>query len=156
MTMRLTVPGFLTAADTDARTMHGLAVPWNTRGNTSAGPTVFVRGSIMVPADPSNVKLCWEHDRTEVHGHALSFLDAPAALLTTLKADATERGSLILAGAAGKMRDGLSVGVDVLDAEYIDDVLHVQSAFLREISSVGVPAWNDARAALPIRKEMPA
>lgn len=156
MTMRLHVPGYLTAADTDARIMHGLAVPWNVRGNTSAGPTVMVRGSIMVPADPSNVKLCWEHDRTEVHGHAVSFLDTPAALLATLRADDTERGTLILNGAAGKMRDGLSVGVDVLDAEYVDDVLHVTAAFLREISSVGVPAWNDARAALPIRKETAA
>jgi len=146
----------VTAADSDGRTLHGLAVPWNTRGNTSAGPTLFVRGSIMVPADPSNVKLCWEHDRTEVHGHALSFLDAPPALLTTLRADETERGNAILTGAAGKMRDGLSVGVDVLDAHYVDDVLHVLSAFLREISSVGVPAWNDARAAQPSRKEIPA
>lgn len=156
MTMRLHVPGIITAGDPNTRTLHALAVPWFTRGNTSAGPTIFARGSIMVPADPSNVKLCWEHDRTEVHGHALSFLDTPAALLTTLRADETERGTAILTGAAGKMRDGVSVGVDVLDAEYRDDVLHVVSAFLREISSVGVPAWNDARAAIPTRKETPA
>lgn len=149
MTMRLTIPGLVTAADPETRTLHGLAVPWNVRGNTSAGPTIIARGAILVPADPTNVKVCWEHDRAEVHGHALSFLDTPVALLTTLRTDTTERGNAIMAGATSKMRDGLSVGIDVLDAEYHDGVLHVSGAFLREISSVGVPAWNDARTVVP-------
>lgn len=143
----------LTASVPDAGGLiHGLIVPWNVRGNTSAGPTVVRRGAILTPPRASDVKLCWEHDRTEVHGHAVSFLDFPAGLAATLRADDTERGRAIVAGAGTAMRDGLSVGLDILDADHDGETLTVLRALLREISSVGVPAWNDARATAP-RKE---
>jgi HK97 family phage prohead protease len=134
------------AAENGGGLIHGLAVPWNVRGNTSAGPTIINRGAVLVPADRSNVKLLWEHDRTDVHGHAVSFLDMPTGLLATMRVDSTARGAAILAGAGRKMRDGLSVGLDIVDADHDGDLLTVRRAILREISSVGVPAWNDARA----------
>lgn len=131
------------------RIVHGLIVPWNVIGSTSAGRTLIRRGAIAVPQDSTRVKLLLEHDRTNVYGHALAFLDTPAALLSSFAVETGTVGDAILAGAAAKMRDGLSVGLDILAAERdADDVLVVTAAVLRETSSVGVPAWDDARATI--------
>lgn len=132
--------------DAAARTVSGLILPWDIVGNTSAGPTRFVRGSVRIPPVLSRVKLLVEHDHNRVAGYGAGFLDTPAALLATYFVAPTPLGEMVLSDADALLRDGLSVGVDILRASYDrDGVLVVSDALLRETSSVSVPAWDDAR-----------
>ena len=139
---------YLTAADVQpasidgpARTVHATILPWNSTANTSAGPTLFARGSVQL-SKHDNVAWLVEHDRNRVVGHGTSFLDTPAALLGTFHAPDTWDQELT----AASMRTGWSVGVDVIDASVNrDGVLVVTKATLREVSSCSVPAWDAAR-----------
>lgn len=132
--------------DPVARTISGLVLPWNVVGNTSMGPTRFARGSVRIPNPMHRVKLLKEHDRHAVAGYAAGFLDTPAALLATYYVAPTRLGADLLDEADALLRDGLSVGVDLLRAEWDrDGVLQVSAALLRETSIVAVPAWDDSR-----------
>jgi HK97 family phage prohead protease len=134
-------------ADIGARTITGMVMPWGAVGFTSLGPCTFARGSIDVPTDPSRVKLLREHDRTNPVGHAVAFRDEPAGLWATFRVPETPAGDLALLEASERLRDGLSVGVDVLAGEHdAQGVLQVSAALLNETSQVALPAYADARA----------
>lgn len=135
------------------RTLTGLVVPFGKPGQTSAGMLRFDDQSVRVPDDPSRVKLLIEHDgRGEVIGHGTAFETTEAGLVGTFAVDDSPIATWALASAHKKLRDGLSIGIE-LDAE-VNDALSrnpgmkagsLARGLQREVSLVSIPAFDDSR-----------
>lgn len=141
--------------DVNARTITGLSVPYGRPGQTGMGRLSFRQGGLAVPAETSRVKLLREHDQGgDVVGHATELLDDPAGMFARFKVDEGAAGDEALRSARAKMRDGLSIGVELDDAtqerlrqQRAKGGVAVASGSLREVSLVAVPAFDDARVA---------
>lgn len=133
-------------ASLERRTISGQLVPWDTIGHTSAGPTRFAAGSVELPADLSRVKLLRDHDASSPIGYLVDAHDTGTGLYGTFRVPETAAGDLALLEAAEKLRDGLSVGVQLVDYSRSPDALEVASSTLSEVSQVALPAFDDARA----------
>lgn len=141
--MKLTFTAALTAADTKRRTIAGRVVTWDETGLTSAGPAKFAAGS-LTPAE--DVVLRLEHDRTRPIGRALSLADGKTGLDAVFSVAATSAGNDALVEAAEGYRNGLSVGVLVVESHVDDDGATVITAGeLEEVSLVTHPAIDSAR-----------
>jgi HK97 family phage prohead protease len=139
----------LTAAshvDPARRRIYGTIVPYDVVGHTSAGPTVFAAGSIVIPDDPGRVKMLVQHDANPAAvGVGASFEDRGGEVVGTFTFPPGARGDAALAEAASGLRDGLSVGVLIDAYATKDGVLYVTRARLNEVSLVTIPAFEDAR-----------
>ena len=141
--MRITFSTNLTAADAESRIIAGRIVSWNEIGHTSAGPTKFARDSIELSDD---VRLLREHDRANPLGRALSVKEHEAGIDARFRIVGTTAGNDALVEAAEQLRDGLSVGVELLASTQDDDgTLVVTAARLDEVSLVAHPAIDSAR-----------
>ena len=138
LTFSLTVE----AADADRRVIAGKIVPFDGEiGNTNVGPVRFSKGSI----DFSNrVKLLLEHRNTEPIGFAQRIEERPEGLWAEFSVAATTRGNDALVEASQGLRDGFSVGVEVIASKPVDGVLTVTKSRLREVSLVESPAFASA------------
>jgi HK97 family phage prohead protease len=151
--MKINFPITLTAADSRKRTISGTIVTWGERGNTSAGATVFEKGSIDFSKP---VKLLLEHDRTRPIGKLMDITADNAGIEATFKIAGTIAGDDSLLEAAEGLRDGFSVGVMVDDWENKDGVMSITAAKLIEVSLVTDPAIDSARVADVAATETPA
>jgi len=142
--MKINFPITLTAADSRKRTISGTIVTWGERGNTSAGATVFEKGSIDFSKP---VKLLLEHDRTRPIGKLMDITADDAGIEATFKIAGTIAGDDSLLEAAEGLRDGFSVGVLVDNWENKDGVMSISAAKLIEVSLVTDPAIDSARVA---------
>jgi hypothetical protein len=145
--------------DVPRRQISGLAVPWGIPGRTMLGTIRFASGSIRYPADLSRIKLLVQHDVNRSVGYALELADLadPAGLGSLFTVPDGAAGDAALAEAANRVRDGLSVGVDLDDDVYealwaqmfSDDPSGVVDArgTLREVSLCAIPVFDDARVA---------
>lgn len=133
-------------ASLERRTISGQLVPWDTIGHTSAGPTRFAAGSVTLPADLSRVKLLRDHDASSPIGYLVDAQDTGTGLYGTFRIPETAAGDVALLEASEKLRDGLSVGVQLVDYSRSPDALEVASSTLSEVSQVALPAFDDARA----------
>jgi hypothetical protein len=95
--MKINFPVTLTAADNRKRTISGTIVTWGERGNTSAGATVFEKGSIDFSKP---VKLLLEHDRTRPIGKLMDITADDAGIEATFKIAGTIAGDDSLLEAA--------------------------------------------------------
>jgi HK97 family phage prohead protease len=137
----------IVAAESNSRTLSGTIVPFGGEvGNTSAGAVTFEAGS-FVELDPSKVKLLLEHDRTRPVGVAKSFQVTESGIDATFSVAETTAGNDLLVEAAQGLRDGFSVGANVLDYRYEQNVMVVTAAELMEVSAVTYPAFSSARVA---------
>jgi HK97 family phage prohead protease len=141
--MKLTMPIKITAADSESRTISGRIVTFDEVANTSAGRTVFAKGSVQ----PTNVKLNLEHDRTRPIGKTLSmnFSEDGTGIDAVFKIANTVAGSDALAEAMEGLRDGFSVGVGVDEYDTVDGAMVIKSSELVEVSLVTEPAVRSAR-----------
>ena len=130
------------AADTERRLIAGKIVPFDGEiGNTNVGPVRFSKGSI----DFSNrVKLLLEHRNTEPIGFAQKIEERTDGLYAEFSVAATTRGNDALIEASQGLRDGFSVGVEVIASKPVDGVLTVTKSRLREVSLVESPAFASA------------
>jgi len=151
--MKINFPVTLTAADSRKRTISGTIVTWGERGNTSAGATVFQKGSIDFSKP---VKLLLEHDRTRPIGKMMDITADKNGIEATFKIAGTIAGDDSLLEAAEGLRDGFSVGVMVDDWENKDGVMSISAAKLIEVSLVTDPAIDSARVADVAATETPA
>jgi HK97 family phage major capsid protein len=151
--MKINFPVTLTAADSRKRTISGTIVTWGERGNTSAGATVFEKGSIDFSKP---VKLLLEHDRTRPIGKMMDITADSNGIEATFKIAGTIAGDDSLLEAAEGLRDGFSVGVMVDDWENKDGVMSISAAKLIEVSLVTDPAIDSARVADVAATETPA
>ena len=151
--MKINFPVTLTAADGRKRTISGTIVTWGERGNTSAGATVFEKGSIDFSKP---VKLLLEHDRTRPIGKLMDITADDAGIEATFKIAGTIAGDDSLLEAAEGLRDGFSVGVMVDDWENKNGIMSITAAKLIEVSLVTDPAIDSARVADVAATETPA
>lgn len=141
-------------ADTAAREVAGLVVPYGPAGSTSDGLLSFRPGSLTWASDVSRVKLLRAHDQDAPLGHAIELRETPSGLWGRFTVAEGPAGDQYLAEVADRRRDGLSVGV-FLDAGTKQRLRRAQpgqvvagSGVIRETSGVSVPAFDDARAQL--------
>jgi HK97 family phage major capsid protein len=151
--MKINFPITLTAADSRKRTISGTIVTWGERGNTSAGATVFEKGSIDFSKP---VKLLLEHDRTRPIGKLMDITADNAGIEATFKIAGTIAGDDSLLEAAEGLRDGFSVGVMVDNWENKNGIMSITAAKLVEVSLVTDPAIDSARVADVAATETPA
>lgn len=131
----------VTAADPERRTIVGTVVPYGQVGQTNIGPVMFQKGAIRA----NDVKLLLEHDGRRPIGRSTSFVDGPERLVGAFKVSGTTAGTDALVEAADGLRDGLSVGANIIDSTVGDDgTLIVTAAELVEVSLVATPAFAGA------------
>lgn len=138
----VTISGTVTAADQSARTLTGRVVLFGQTGETSVGPARFAPGALAA-ADPRRVKLLVEHDVARVVGYATAVVEDAQGVTATFHLPAGSAGDEVLASAAAGLRDGLSVGVGILNATRgTDGAIEVSRAEWRETSVVALPAFT--------------
>lgn len=147
----LAADGAVTASPAE-RTISGIVVPYGKAGETSGGRLKFARGSLTW-ADPKRIKLLREHDQAgAVIGHGVSFTETDEGLFGVFNVPTGDAGDVALVEAANGLRDAFSVGVQLDDATLTRlrraGGASVDAAgALREVSTVSVPAFDDARMA---------
>lgn len=141
--MKINVPIKITAADSEARTISGRIVTFDEVANTSAGRTIFAKGSVK----PANVKLNLEHDRTRPIGRTLSMTESEdgSGIDAVFKIANTSAGSDAIEEAMSGLRDGFSVGVGVEEYDTVDGAMVIKSSELVEVSLVTEPAVKSAK-----------
>jgi uncharacterized protein len=140
--LHVTFTADVTAADSDKGVIVGKIVPYGVFGNTSLGPVAFRAGAFAKP--PETVKLLLEHDGRRPIGRATSFVDGPDHMSGTFKLSRTTAGRDALIEAAEGLRDGLSVGANIIDFEDTEEGYVVTAAELVEVSLVASPAFTQA------------
>jgi phage head maturation protease len=144
------------AGDVAARTLSGLAVPWGVITNRFGVDVTFTRDTLRVPDDLATIKLLVQHDQDRPAGYVTNAVHADDGLRVTFAVADHPRAVELLAETDALLRDGLSVGVE-LDPETIEAISArvwgedtgtdpvPLAGVVREISSVSVPQFNDAR-----------
>ena len=141
MNKYVTFSADITAADPERRTIVGTVVPYGAVGHTSLGPVRFAQGALRA----DDVKLVLEHDMRRPIGKATGFVDGPEKLVGSFRLSQTTAASDALVEASDGLRDGLSVGANILEHTIDDDgVMNVTAADLVEVSLVHSPAFSDA------------
>jgi len=142
--VRLTFASEIESSDQGRRLISGIVLPFNTVGNTSAGPVIFQSGSVEIP-EARKIKLLAQHSQNDPIGRAQSFQVTQDKIYGTFKVSASQKGTDYLTLAAEDLVSSLSIGVDVIKAKKDKDgVLVVSSAVMREVSLVESPAYPDA------------
>lgn len=142
--MKITSPFTITAADSEARTITGQIVSFDTPANASTGKVLFKSGSL----NPTNVKLNLEHDPARPIGKTLSMEFAPdgKSINATFKISKTTAGSDAIQEAMDGLRDGFSVEANAKDFGYNEDgTMVVNSADLVGVALTHNPAFDAAR-----------
>jgi HK97 family phage prohead protease/HK97 family phage major capsid protein len=142
----LTFSAVIEASDTGRRVISGKIVPFNGEvGMTSAGPVIFERGSIQIPA-VSKIKLLAQHEKNNPIGRMQNYQESLDGIYASFKVSAASKGTDFLIMASEGLIDGLSVGVEVIASkERKDGTLIVTAAKLQEVSLVESPAFENAR-----------
>ena len=140
--LRVTFTADVTAADSEKGVIVGTVVPYGAFGNTSLGPVAFQAGAFGKP--PETVKLLLEHDARRPIGRATGFVDGPDHMTGTFKLSRTTAGKDALIEAAEGLREGLSVGANIIDFEDTEEGYVVTAAELVEVSLVTTPAFSEA------------
>ena len=132
--------------NTSARTITGQIVPFGEVGHTSIGPVMFDSGAFG-QIDASSVKLLLQHDGTRPIGKMVDAAATPKGITATFKVANTTAGTDSLLEASDGLREGLSVGAEIIDSIQKKDYLLVLQASLKEVSLVTDPAFDSARVA---------
>lgn len=148
--MILTAYEVTATADAEARTITGLAVPYGVPGRPGgdiSGPVMFAAGSLTrsLTERADRVRLVVDHDRARPVGRLDSWEETPEGLSTVWKIARTPAGDSVLAEAVDGVRDGLSVGAEVIRSTPRNGVIEVVEARLVETSLVAFPAFDAAR-----------
>ena len=129
---------------TPARTIEGVAVPYNTVAVVSGGEKVmFLPGSL--PVEGKAPRLLENHDGSKIIGVVTARNSDDEEMRYTARISATKAGDDVIELIKDGALDSVSIGVDPVEATYDDDgVLVVSKADWRELSIVAEPAFVDA------------
>lgn len=142
----------LAHVDTERRIIEGIVVPYGpTKVAWKGGQRWrFQQGSLIVPAELHRNKALRDHDNSQPLGKLVFAEDRPEGMFARYKIIEGPDGDRALAEADDQIRDGWSVGVEILDAQ--PDPLNqgvylvsLAGATWRESSLLAVPAFDDAR-----------
>ena len=142
--MKVNTPFTITAADSEARTITGQIVAFDTAAKASTGKVLFKAGSL----NPANVKLNLEHDSARPIGKTLSMEFAPdgKSINATFKISKTTAGTDAIQEAIDGLRDGFSVEANAIDFGYNEDgTMVVNKADLVGVALTHNPAFDSAR-----------
>jgi len=139
--MRVQLSTDLVTASASGRTIAGRIVTFGEVGQTSAGPAMFLPGSITAP---TQVVLMNEHDTTAPLGKSIELRETPDRMDAVFRIIRTSRGDDAIVEASEGVRSGFSVGVDVIDHEMRDGVLTVLASTLDHVGLVTRPAIASA------------
>jgi HK97 family phage prohead protease len=142
--MKVNTPFTITAADSEARTITGQIVAFDTAAKASTGKVLFKAGSIT----PANVKLNLEHDSARPIGKTLAMELSPdgKSINATFKISKTTAGSDSIQEAMDGLRDGFSVEANAIDFGYNEDgTMVVSKADLVGVALTHNPAFDSAR-----------
>jgi portal protein len=131
------------------RTMTGLALPWNEQARKNGRLYRFARGGQRY-GKLDRIKFLEDHDWSRSFGRAIGLDDTAEGLVPTFKVARGEHGDKMLALAADKAKDGLSVGVVWDPADEVRDPLYpggwlVKTYHIREVSLLANPAFDSSR-----------
>lgn len=145
-TIRMSLDAATITADTEARSVAGVLVPYGIPGRTSLGMITVRAGAIEVPDHIGRVKLLNGHDRDQPIGQAIDLDDGNDALFGTFAVARTDAGTNYLAelDPIAPVRDGLSVELDDVTL----DGSEVTYGRLVAVAAVPLPAYSTARATL--------
>jgi len=141
--MLLTFNSAVEAADGERRIIAGKIVPFNSIGNTSAGPVMFSKGSIDID-DPAKIKMLMQHASDKPIGRMQKFNESDDGIYASFKISNSGQGQDALILASEQLVDGLSVGVEVLASKQEKKYIFVTKAKLKEVSLVESPAFAEA------------
>jgi hypothetical protein len=139
-------------AESESRTLSGLAIRYGVPGRTSAGLLRVRPGALKFPDDLTRVKLTKEHDREASRGYLATLTDTPDGIRMSFKASQGPEGDAALREALDKTRDGFSF--DVVDAVVEGD--EIVSATVVAVGQVGIPAYDDTRIDTVAANQTPA
>lgn len=127
-----------------ARTIEGIAVPWNVDRAVSSGQVVrFLPGSL--PVDGPAPKFLRDHDAGRPLGLVIEREDTGEAMRFAARVSSTRDGDEALTLAADGVLDAVSVGVEPVDYAFEGDVLVVARGEWRELSLLPFGAFEAAR-----------
>ena len=152
--MKVTTPFTITAADSEARTITGKIVEFDTPATASTGKVMFKRGSL----NPANVTLNLEHQPSRPIGKTLSMELSPDgnSIEATFKILETTSGNDSLVEAMHGVRDGFSVEANANDFTHAKDgTMIVNSADLVGVALTHNPAFDSARVSNVAATEAP-
>lgn len=140
--LKLTFSADVTAADVQRRTIVGTILPFGEVGQTSLGPVRFEAGSI---ANFNEVKLLLEHDGRRPIGKSTGFVAGSDHVTGSFRVANTTSGTDALVEASEGLRNGLSVGANIIQHTVDKDgVMNVTAAEVVEVSLVTSPAFTSA------------
>ena len=119
---------------TPARTIEGVAVPYNTVAVVSGGEKVmFLPGSL--PVEGKAPRLLENHDGSKIIGVVTARNSDDEEMRYTARISATKAGDDVIELIKDGALDSVSIGVDPVEATYNDDgILVVSKANWRELS----------------------
>lgn len=146
MRIRLTAPAETAqvTADTAARRISGMLLPYGTTGRPSVGPaqiTVTADADIQVA---EGIVLNLEHDPGRPIGRSIRVAAGDDGLLAEFSIANTTLGSDALVEAAEGLRAGLSIEADNVEGEDRSGVFHITAARITEAALVRRPAFDAA------------
>jgi HK97 family phage prohead protease len=133
--------------DTANRTIEGLALPYGRIALSRGRKFRFLPGSLEYE-EMSRNKLLRDHDYSQALGKLVHNDDQAGGMFVRYKVGRGVKGDEALANAEDGVVDGLSVGIDVIDAVPDPEnkgVTLVRRAYWRETSLTAMPAFDDAR-----------
>lgn len=132
--------------DREKRTITGLAVPYGVSAQNQGRLYQFSRGSLVLPKDPTRVKLLIQHDRSQAVGKAVELTETDAGLMVKFQVARGSMGDRALEMAEDGVWDGLSIGLRS-GGRFSENsgVHHSVRNELAEISLTPDPAFSDAR-----------
>jgi phage head maturation protease len=145
MQIRLAAPAAGIRADRLARTISGPVVPWDVYAAVSTGQVVaFAPGSVILG---ERSKLVLDHDPAQPVAVFVNATDTGEWLEATFRVPPGPAGDQVLADAQEGLRDGFSVGVDVIGSEDRPEGTYVTVARGRHVALLSEPAFDAARVA---------
>ena len=135
--MKITLTSDIFAADTQARTLTGRVLPFGEVGYPKAdglGAIVFAQDSVNI-AEPSNIKLNLEHDRTRPIGKAVQLESRADGIWATFALVNTTAANDALIEASAGLRNGFSIEVTARDMDRGAKVTTVKAADMTGVGS---------------------
>lgn len=133
---------------TDARTISGLVLPWDSPGFTSGGRLKVKAGAVTYPDDLKQIKLLRDHSNTQGYspvGYATAAESRDDGLHMTFRIGETADGDVALKDVSEGIRDALSVELIQIQTE--GDT--ITAGHLTAVALVAIPAFASARVVTP-------